>query len=135
MREHNGVHTCDRRRARSDIHAAFPEYAFEEGFTERDELWKPDYRETHDDIDRRAKNVLDKIFDRDAERCRRSPSSFFSPLSVRLPRCWSSLVALSVISITAHGGFIGGFLRMCKHRPWILPTGGLYPTLANRSGG
>lgn len=69
MREHNGVHTCDRRRSRSDIQAAFPEYHFEEGFTESDRLWTPHYRETHDDIDRRAKHVLDMIFQNDREQC------------------------------------------------------------------
>ena len=34
------------------------------------------------------------------------------------------LMALAVISITTHGGFIGGFLRVCHHHPWFLPTGG-----------
>jgi hypothetical protein len=79
MREHNGVHTCDKRRTRSDIHAAFPEYDFEEGFAEKDELWTSDYRETHDDIDRRARLVLDMIFHNDVEQCGRCLSlSFFS---------------------------------------------------------
>ncbi|KAF8545994.1 phosphoglycerate mutase-like protein [Imleria badia] len=106
MREHNGVHTCDKRRTRSDIQAAFPEYHFEEGFTQGDELWTTDYRETHDDIDRRAKHVLDMIFQNDKEQ---------------------------FISFTAHGGFIGGFLRTCHHRPWILPTGGILPVVVRGS--
>ncbi|KAI9574378.1 histidine phosphatase superfamily [Boletus coccyginus] len=106
MREHNGVHTCDKRRSRSHIHAAFPKYYFEEGFTERDELWTPDYRETYGDIDRRARHVLDMIFHNDTEQ---------------------------FISITAHGGFINGFLRMCNHRPWILPTGGILPVVVKGS--
>jgi len=106
MRERNGVHTCDRRRTRSEIHNTFPEYDFEDGFTERDELWKPDYRETYDDIDRRARYVLDMIFHQDAQH---------------------------YISITAHGGFIGGFLRMCRHRPWSLPTGGIIPVVVKGS--
>jgi len=106
MREHNGVHTCDKQRTRSDIHAAFPEYDFEEGFAEKDELWTSDYRETHDDIDRRARLVLDMIFHNDVEQ---------------------------FISITAHGGIIGGFLRMCNHRPWILPTGGILPVVVKGS--
>lgn len=71
MREQNGVHTCDKRRTRSEIHAAFPEYYFEEGFTERDELWKPDYREKYEDIDQRARHVLGMIFKNDTEQCKR----------------------------------------------------------------
>ncbi|KAG9317750.1 histidine phosphatase superfamily [Chiua virens] len=105
-REHNGVHTCDKRRTRSEIYASFPEYYFENGFTENDELWKPDYRETYDDIDRRAMHVLDMIFHNDTE---------------------------TFVSITSHGGFIGGFLRMCKHRPWYLPTGGIIPLVVKGS--
>ena len=69
MREHNGVHTCDKRRTRSEIQAAFPEYSFEEGFAENDQLWTPDYRETYDDIDRRARHVLDMIFHNDKKQC------------------------------------------------------------------
>lgn len=83
MREHNGVHTCDKRQTRSKIHAAFPEYRFEEGFTEGDELWTPDYRETHDDIDRRAERALDMIFRNDTEQCRRCLS--FSVLKSSFP--------------------------------------------------
>ncbi|KAF9226834.1 phosphoglycerate mutase-like protein [Gyrodon lividus] len=102
IREHNGVHTCDKRRKRSEIHEEFPETLFEEGFTEEDLLWEPDHRETHADIDRRARNVLDMIFDNDEEQ---------------------------FISVVTHGGFIGGFLRVCDHRPWILPTGGVLPVV------
>ncbi|KAG8218932.1 hypothetical protein J3R82DRAFT_4640 [Butyriboletus roseoflavus] len=85
MREHNGVHTCDKRRTRSEIHTAFPEYCFEEGFTERDELWTPDYRERHDDIDRRARHTLDMIFNNDTEQCKRC--LFFS---TGPPRRWKA---------------------------------------------
>lgn len=70
MREQHGVHTCDKRRTRSEIHEAFPEYTFEDGFTEADLLWKPDYRETHADVNRRVMSVLDAIFQTDREKCR-----------------------------------------------------------------
>ncbi|KAF8138803.1 histidine phosphatase superfamily [Boletus edulis] len=102
MREHNGVHTCDKRRTRSDIQAAFPEYGFEEGFTENDQLWKANSRETYEDIEVRARCVLDRIFQNDREQ---------------------------FISLTAHGGFINCFLRVCHRRPWILPTGGILPVV------
>ncbi|KIJ69810.1 hypothetical protein HYDPIDRAFT_77920, partial [Hydnomerulius pinastri MD-312] len=100
IREEYGVHTCDQRRTRSQIHEDFPDYLFEEGFTEEDELWSPESRETHADLDRRARKVLDMIFDKDEEQ---------------------------FISITSHGGFIGAFLRICNHYPWSLPTGGWCP--------
>ncbi|KAG9317749.1 hypothetical protein JVU11DRAFT_1966 [Chiua virens] len=34
IREQAGIHTCDKRRTRSEIHEAFPEYTIEDGFTE-----------------------------------------------------------------------------------------------------
>ncbi|KAF9236216.1 histidine phosphatase superfamily, partial [Melanogaster broomeanus] len=108
IREENGVHTCDKRRTRSEIHKAFPETLFEEGFAEEDLLWDAGCRETHADIDRRARNVLDMIFDNDEEH---------------------------FISITTHGGWVGGFLRVCDHRPWILPTGGQCSCLQSMCGG
>ncbi|KAG6369487.1 histidine phosphatase superfamily [Boletus reticuloceps] len=70
VREQHGIHTCDKRRTRSEIHDAFPEYTFEDGFTEADLLWKPDYRETHADVDRRVTRVLDDIFQNGHEQCR-----------------------------------------------------------------
>ncbi|KAF8841585.1 phosphoglycerate mutase-like protein [Paxillus ammoniavirescens] len=109
IREHNGVHTCDKRHTRSEIQSEFPKIQFEQGFTEEDLLWTPDYRETHADIDLRARDALDKIFDDDSEA--------------------EEMLKPEFISITTHGGFIGGFLRVCNHRPWILPTGGVIPVV------
>ncbi|KAF8550479.1 phosphoglycerate mutase [Imleria badia] len=106
IREQHGVHTCDKRRTRSEIREAFPEYTFEDGFTEADLLWRPDYRETHADVDRRVTSVLDAIFQNDREQ---------------------------FISIMTHGGFVGGFLRVCLHRPWFLPTGGVIPVVVKAS--
>ncbi|KAN0097173.1 Histidine phosphatase superfamily [Tylopilus felleus] len=106
VREQYGIHTCDKRRTRSEIHKAFPEYTLEAGFTEADLLWTPDYRETHDDVNRRVTSALDTIFHSDHEQ---------------------------FISITTHGGFIGGFLRVCHHRPWFLPTGGIIPVVVKAS--
>ncbi|KAG9317785.1 histidine phosphatase superfamily [Chiua virens] len=103
VREHNGVATNDRRRIKSEIAKDFPDYPFEEGFTEGDVTWDPDIRETFEELDARAKRVLDMVFDDDA-------------------RCM-------FISITSHHGFADAFLRVCKHRPWYLPTGGVMPIL------
>ncbi|KIK96134.1 hypothetical protein PAXRUDRAFT_826291 [Paxillus rubicundulus Ve08.2h10] len=100
IREKNGVSTCDKRRRRSEIQEDFPEYLWEDGFAEEDETWDADIRETPRELDCRATKVLDMIFDKDEE---------------------------LVISITSHHGFIDAFLRVCVHRPWDLPTGGIIP--------
>ena len=44
-------------------------YAFEDGFTEEDELWKPDERETKAHVAQRAASVFDRIFLQDPETC------------------------------------------------------------------
>lgn len=100
IREEFGIHTCDKRRTRTYIHETFPEYLIEDGFTEEDALWKPDVRESWDDVDVRAKAVLDMIFENDEEQ---------------------------YISITAHSGFINACLRVTDHPLWALPTGGVIP--------
>lgn len=51
----------------SEIVNDFPDYLFEEGFTEEDETWHPDIRETNEELDVRAKQVLDMIFNNDKE--------------------------------------------------------------------
>ncbi|KAG6335892.1 hypothetical protein ID866_3201, partial [Astraeus odoratus] len=98
IREEMGIHTCDKRRTRTEIQQKFPRYLFEDGFTEEDELWKPDVRETWAGIDARARAVLDSLFNGNQHQ---------------------------FVSITTHGGFINAFLRVTKHRHWALPTGGM----------
>jgi len=62
LRETIGYHTCDKRSSKSVINAAFPRYVFEDGFTEEDELWTANYRETDAERDVRVKSALDRIF-------------------------------------------------------------------------
>ncbi|KAF9448758.1 phosphoglycerate mutase-like protein [Macrolepiota fuliginosa MF-IS2] len=102
-REENGVHTCDKRRTRSYIHKRFPNCEFEDGFEEEDELWDTDLRETKAEVAKRARNVLDYIFEKD-------PSSTY-------------------ISVTAHGGIINGFLQAIGRKPFALSTGGILPVV------
>jgi len=102
-REENGVHTCDKRRSRTYIHQTFPLFEIEEGFTEDDELWSPDTRETLNKVMHRAKYVLDAIFKEDREHY--------------------------VVAITAHGGFIRGFMRVLNRVTGTIPTGGVLPVL------
>ncbi|KAL8641129.1 MAG: hypothetical protein Q9228_002031 [Teloschistes exilis] len=102
LREVNGVHTCDRRSSRSTLAAEFPNFTFEAGFAEHDELWTPDHRETNDEIDKRMKRLLDDIFTND--------DSVF-------------------VSLTAHSGAICSLLRVLGHREFRLPTGAVIPVL------
>jgi broad specificity phosphatase PhoE len=64
LRERLGVHTCDKRSARSYIATVHPSFEIEEGFTEEDELWKEDVRESLDEHVVRATQLLGDIFER-----------------------------------------------------------------------
>jgi hypothetical protein len=61
-REHIGTHSCDKRRPKSEVQSEFPNVVFEEGFEEEDVVWTP-VRETKENMERRAKLVLDRIFE------------------------------------------------------------------------
>ncbi|KAI0042678.1 phosphoglycerate mutase-like protein [Auriscalpium vulgare] len=100
VREEYGEHTCDKRRTRTEIKADFPEAEFEERFSEEDELWTWT-RETHAQVNGRAKLVLGRIWEKDADK--------------------------TYISITAHSGIINGFLRVLGRGSgyYRMPTGGI----------
>jgi len=98
-REEYGEHTCDKRNSRTWIATHFPEFVFEEGFTEEDQLWTEE-RETQENCASRARSVLDMIFDTDRN---------------------------DYISIIAHGGIINGFLTTMDRTRYALPTGGVLP--------
>ncbi|RFU27913.1 hypothetical protein B7463_g8408, partial [Scytalidium lignicola] len=102
FREVIGVHTCDRRSTKNHIHEQYPEWVIEEGFTEEDELWKSDERETADGMDIRTRVVLDDVFNHDKN-------------------TW--------ISITSHSGEIASILRVLEHREFNLGTGQAIPVL------
>jgi broad specificity phosphatase PhoE len=102
-REQNGVHTCDKRNTRSYIERYKPAFAIEETLTELDELWSTDIRETKPQVAVRVKKVLDRIFDENAQEI--------------------------FISVTAHGGWIDGFLTSIGRNIFPLPTGGVLPVL------
>ena len=63
-REMNGAHSCDKRGTRSEVQVEFPNVVFEDGFEEDDILWTPE-RESYESVERRAKLVLDRIFQND----------------------------------------------------------------------
>lgn len=102
LREGNGVHTCDRRSSRSVIASRWPNYTFEDGFSEDDDLWKPDLRESYGAITERLRGLLDDVFEHDSNTC---------------------------ISMTAHSGTIMAILHVVQHRPFPLQTGGVIPVL------
>ena len=102
MREVMGEHTCDKRSSRSVIQETVPEWDIEPGFTEEDELWQADHRETHDEHDARTQELLDDVFTHDGR---------------------------TFISFTSHSGAIASLLRVIGHRQLRVPTGGLMPTL------
>ncbi|KAJ7132667.1 histidine phosphatase superfamily [Mycena filopes] len=102
-REEYGEHTCDKRNTRTYIRDTFPQFDIDDDLTEEDELWEADARETPAHATARAKTVLDRIFS-DEEHA-------------------------SVVSITAHGGIINGFLHALGRPSYSLPTGGVLPVV------
>jgi broad specificity phosphatase PhoE len=102
LREVMGEHTCDKRSTRTVIHIAVPAWDIEPGFTEDDELWQADHRETNAEHDARTQNLLDDIFANDGH---------------------------LFISFTSHSGAIASLLRVVGHRQLRIPTGGMMPML------
>jgi len=102
LREALGVHTCDRRSSREDIVKNYPGYVIEEGFTEMDQLWDPDVRESNGQIRARLKTLLDGIVINDEN---------------------------MFISLTSHSGAISAMLHVLGHRPFELQTGSVIPVL------
>ncbi|GAA5913522.1 hypothetical protein JCM8208_000700 [Rhodotorula glutinis] len=88
LREVTGVHTCDKRRTKSYLHKHYPSFEFEVPFSEHDQRWSPDWRESDRQATFRLQQALNDLFATDAS---------------------------TYISITAHGGAISAFLRACGH--------------------
>ncbi|WVN90699.1 uncharacterized protein L203_105941 [Cryptococcus depauperatus CBS 7841] len=111
-REHYGVNTCDERVTKTEIQKRFPDFIFEEGFAENDELWKPDDRETEEHMQMRAQRAMDKLF---------GPSG----------------AKETYISITGHHGIFRNLLAVLHHRKYSLDTGEMLPVVvkATRIGG
>lgn len=102
LRETMGEHTCDRRSRRDYIQKAFSQWVIEDGFSEDDELWLADHRETWAEHDVRTRKLLDDLFSND--------TGMF-------------------VSLTAHSGAIASLLRVTGHRAFKLPTGSVIPVL------
>lgn len=117
LRETIGIHTCDRRSPKSTIHSLYPTYIFEPSFQPFDTLWSPTERETDPALDIRLKRVLDDIF--------------FTTTTHRTTTRddHDHHNKNTFLSLTSHGGAIGGILRVVGHRPFGLSTGGVMPIL------
>ncbi|KAJ7887388.1 hypothetical protein B0H13DRAFT_1583046, partial [Mycena leptocephala] len=98
VREWYGALTCDKHKTRAYIEEAFPQFDIESGFTDEDELWKMEARETREHAVTRAKTVLDRIFIEGTD--------------------------ITFVSITAHVGIISSFMRAVGRGWYSLPTGG-----------
>jgi broad specificity phosphatase PhoE len=69
VRECIGVHTCDRRSSHNTIEKLIAEkypdmrFSFEDGFSETDPYWNPDWRESHGQQVWRMKILLDALWE------------------------------------------------------------------------
>lgn len=64
------MHTCDKRRSKSYIHDMYgASFNIERDFTNEDELWTPDVRESDAHVQSRANDVLNGIFNNDESTC------------------------------------------------------------------
>ncbi|KAG8983386.1 hypothetical protein FRB93_007290 [Tulasnella sp. JGI-2019a] len=100
LREVMGRNTCDMRRTLTKIEHDYPEFEVEEGFTENDELWKPDERETYWEAAQRQRKVFDTVF------LRRNDEHKY-------------------VSLTSHSGVIRATLLMLGHEPFLMPIAGV----------
>lgn len=104
FRESMTIHTCDHRSSKTFIRNLVPNFRFEDGFTEEDELWRGDQGEAETKAGQSARNkvVLDDVFTND-------------------DNTW--------LSITAHSGEISSLLGVLQHRKFGLSTGQIIPVL------
>ncbi|MBW0535277.1 hypothetical protein O181_074992 [Austropuccinia psidii MF-1] len=109
-RENIGLHTCDKRRSKTEILGDFPFVKFEDKFEEDDIYWTKNLQETSAQLNIRIKKALTDVF--------------LDP----------STASLTYISITAHSGVISSLLEVTGHRPYPTDTGGMIPLVirANR---
>ncbi|KZS97486.1 phosphoglycerate mutase-like protein [Sistotremastrum niveocremeum HHB9708] len=103
IREHNGVHTCDKRLPKSILASAFPNFDFLEPMEEEDVLWDPDHRESEEELVARIAKGFEQVVEQ-------SGTSRY-------------------ISVTAHSGAIRAMLYVLGHPPVALPTGGVIPVV------
>ncbi|KAG7195002.1 uncharacterized protein KQ657_004114 [Scheffersomyces spartinae] len=114
LRETLGVNLCDKRSTRLVIESRFKPHGFviEEGFSEEDKLWLPDYREEYFEQSIRVDQFLQSLFNREWDEK--------SNLIIKQNQH-------KVVSTTSHAGTIRGFITVLGHRPFTISTGGMIP--------
>lgn len=103
LRERLGVETCDKRRSKTYIASKHGDFRFESGFTEEDQLWKPDVRESAEEHTGRSKVLLQEIF------CETEGDI--------------------IVSLTAHSGTSRAIFRATGWNVVWMATGTMYPLL------
>lgn len=106
LRERLGVHTCDRRSNRTWIQKSYPKFSIEDRFTENDELWDSNVRETLDEHTRRTSELLVDLFEND--------NSMFMYLSVHSGTIMSIFRATGYLEIPVAAGAIFPLLIRAK---------------------
>ncbi|KAF1945325.1 phosphoglycerate mutase-like protein [Clathrospora elynae] len=102
LRERLGVHTCDQRSSKTWIANTYPNFEIEDGFTEEDELWQPNRRETFEEHVLRKTELLDDVFANDDN---------------------------ELISMTAHSGAIMALFAATGWKKIPVAAGAVYPLL------
>lgn len=116
LREGISIHTCNRRRRRAYIAAAYPGWRVERGFSEHDELWNGVTSETPEAQDARSRALLDDVFGS------ASTLAYDDDEGERLD-------ATRYVSFTSHSGEIASLLRVLGHREFRMKTGAAIPVL------
>ena len=116
VREVFGYATATRRSSKTVITNNFPSYKIEQGFTENDELWKPNVWnvELPWNTDKRVKFFLDELFTGGDTQGARTENM--------------------IVSVTSHAGTTDSFLRVIGHRSFPLGTAGVVPVFVKASG-
>ncbi|KIO29220.1 hypothetical protein M407DRAFT_171552 [Tulasnella calospora MUT 4182] len=97
LRDSYGLRTADLRHNKTWIREQYPTYRFEDGFTEQDELWMKDERETDEHTEKRVRGVLDKIL----------------------------TIEDTYLAIVAHSKVVEATFNITKHQDFDVPTGGM----------
>lgn len=144
LRETIGVHTCDMRSTKTQVHQRHPTLAFEPGFSEDDTLWTPDYRETSDEQNARLHRFLERLFSAShlyrgalLPETGNNVSNGHSASANTSPQLTmhgsgappSTLDDAKYVSITAHSGTINSILKVTNHRPFNVQPGGMIPVI------
>jgi len=101
LRDTNGLRTSDIRHNKTWLHAHYPTYKFEEGFTEQDELWTKDTREQDEHVYERVRVVLNRIL--------KNKDIY--------------------MGVVCHNDIINDSLDLTKHDKYEMATGGVVPVV------